>query len=71
MSIVACESNAVPVPPITTGSAKLTLSKTFKHKKDNKKRRIHTEGQLPDSLNPSHENRKMKEERMRKTSVEK
>ena len=23
MSIVACESNAIPVPPITAGSAKL------------------------------------------------
>ena len=58
------------MPPITTGSVKLTewpireairpwKIKRGAHKKGNRKRRSHAESQQPHSLYPPHENRKI------------
>lgn len=65
MSIVDCESNAIPELPITANSAKL---QDWRVREDvrawkirgNRNRRSHAEGRLPHSLYPPHEYRKMK-----------
>ena len=67
---VDCEGNATPTHRITAGSAKLPdwpIRETVKpskiigesHKKSNRKRRSHANGQLPHSLYSLHKNRKI------------
>ena len=50
---VDCESNEIPVPPITAGSVTLQLIWEAVINKGYRKRGSHAEGQLPHSLNPS------------------